>query len=138
MQAEQSIAGCTDLFASLHVVQATVQTQIARFNQLMADIRTVASERPDPEGVDAIGDVALKLHRVHALLYSGAAAAAEPQPQADADAAPAPAAAAGFDLQDALSEFSALLSNSQSTSQEVAALLDAAEEQLAHLRIRAN
>ena len=32
MQAEPSIAGCTDLFASLHTVQATVQTQITRFN----------------------------------------------------------------------------------------------------------
>lgn len=133
MQAEPSIAGCTDLFASLHEVQATVQTQITRFNQLMADIRAVASERPDPEGVNAVGDVALKLHRVHALLYSGAAPATAPQPQADA----APTAA-GFDLQDALSEFSALLSNSQSTSREVAALLDAAEEQLTHLRSRAN
>ncbi|HEY9109054.1 MAG TPA: hypothetical protein VIN58_20430 [Roseateles sp.] len=132
MQAEQSIAGCTDLFASLHAVQATVQTQVTRFNQLMADIRTVASERQDEAGVNAVGDIALTLHRVHALLYSGAATAA-PQPQAEA----APAGA-GFDLQDALSEFSALLSTSQNTSQEVAALLDAAEEALKQLRSPAN
>ena len=133
MQAEPSIAGCTDLFASLHTVQATVQTQITRFNQLMADIRSVAGERRDAEGSDAVGDVALKLHRVHALLYSGAATAAGPQPQADAAAG-----AAGFDLQGALNEFSVLLSSSQSTSQEVAALLDAAEAQLTQLRRPAN
>ena len=57
MQAEPSIAGCTDLFASLHTVQATVQTQITRFNQLMADIRSVAGERRDAEGIDAVGEV---------------------------------------------------------------------------------
>lgn len=137
MQAEPSIAGCTDLFASLHAVQATVQAQITRFNQLMADIKVVAAERPDEAGVSAIGDVALKLHRVHALLYSGAVAA--PQPQADAAAtAAADSDATGFDLQDALSEFSVLLSTSQNTSQQVAALLDAAEAELTQLRSPAN
>jgi hypothetical protein len=131
MQAEPSIAGCTDLFASLHTVQATVQTQIERFNQLMAEIKAVANTRQDEEGLNAVGNVALKLHRVHALLYSGAAAA--PQPQGDT----APGAS-GFDLQDALSEFTALLSNSRSTSQEVAALLDAADAELARLRSATN
>lgn len=135
MQAEPLIAGCTDLFASLHEVQATVQTQITRFNQLMADIRTVASERPDEEGVNAVGDIALKLHRAHALLYSGSAMEAPAQPQADADAA---ADTGAFDLQSAVSEFSSLLSTSLRSSQEVLALLDAAEAQLAQLRCPVN
>ena len=133
MQAAQSaanaIAGYTDLFASLQTVQATVQTQIERFNELMAEIKVVGTARQDEEGVRAVGEIALKLHRVHTLLYGGTSAVAVPQQQGDTAAS-----AAELDLQNALSEFSTLLATSQSTSHEVAALLATAAEELAQLR----
>lgn len=130
MQAAPSIAGYADLFTSLQSVQATVQVQIERFQRLMADIKVVASAHPDEEDVRAVGDVALKLHRAHALLYGGAQATPA-TPTAQADAAPA---GEELDLQHAINEFSTLLSNSQGTSREVTALLDAAEQELAQLR----
>lgn len=139
MQAAQSavnaIAGYTDLFASLQTVQATVQTQVERFNALMAEIHVIGHARQDEEGVRAVGNIALKLHRVHTLLYGGAtaAAAAVSQPQGDSATG-----AAELDLQNALSEFSSLLATSQSTSQEVAALLAAAADELAQLRASTN
>jgi hypothetical protein len=132
MQAAPSIAGYADLFTSLQSVQATVQVQLERFQQLMADIKVVASAHPDEEGVRAVGDVALKLHRAHALLYGGAqTATATPTAQAAI-------ADEELDLQHAINDFSALLSNSQSTSREVTALLDAAEQELARLHATTN
>lgn len=133
MQAAQLSTGYTDLFASLQTVQSTVQAQIERFNGLMSEIQVVAAARQDEEGANAVGNVALKLHRVHALLYSGSAVVPQTEPQGERETG-----ATELDLEGALSEFSALLANSQSTSQEVAALLDAATEELARLRDAAN
>jgi hypothetical protein len=134
MQAAPSIAGYADLFTSLQSVQATVQVQLERFHRLMADIKVVASAHPDEEGVRVVGDAALKLHRAHALLYGGAQAATT-TPTAQADAAPV---GEELDLQHAINDFSTLLSNSQSTSREVTALLDAAEQELARLHATTN
>ncbi|WP_140634991.1 hypothetical protein [Methylibium rhizosphaerae] len=140
MQAAQSaanaMAGYTDLFASLQTVQATVQEQIERFNVLMAEIKVVGNARQDEEGTRIVGNIALKLHRVHTLLCGGEIAATDvavPQPQV----APA-GSAAELDLHSALNEFSSLLATSQRTSQEVAALLASATEELAQLRAAAN
>lgn len=130
MQAAPSIAGYADLFTSLQSVQATVQVQLERFQKLMADIKVVADAHPDEESVRAVGNVALKLHRAHALLYGGPAT-----PTAQVDATPA---GEELDLQHAINDFSTLLSNSQSTSSEVAALLDAAEQELAQLHATTN
>jgi hypothetical protein len=139
MQAAQSavnaIAGYTDLFASLQTVQATVQTQVEHFNALMAEIGVIGNARQDEAGVRAVGNIALKLHRVHTLLYGGTTATAvapASQPQGAATGA------ADLDLQNALTEFSTLLATSQSNSQEVAALLAAAAEELAQLRASTN
>lgn len=134
MQAAPSIAGYADLFTSLQSVQANVQVQIERFQQLMAEIKVVSGAYPDEEGVRSVGNVALKLHRAHALLYGGSQAAPA-SPTAQADAAPA---GEELDLQHAINEFSTLLSNSQGTSREVTALLDAAEQELAQLRVTTN
>lgn len=134
MQAAPSIAGYVDLFSSLQSVQAAVQVQIERFQQLMADIKVIAAAHPDEEGARAVGNVALKLHRAHALLYGGAQATAS-TPTTAATHAPA---GEELDLQNAINEFSTLLSNSQGTSREVTALLDAAEQELAPLRTPAN
>jgi hypothetical protein len=117
-------------------MQATVQEQIERFNVLMAEVKVVGNARQDEEGTRIVGNIALKLHRAHTLLCGGesvATAVAAPQPQgATADST------AALDLQNALSEFSTLLATSQSTSQEVAALLAAAADELAQLRAAAN
>ena len=79
MQAVQSatnaVAGYTDLFTSLQTVQATVQAQIERFNVLMAEIKVVGITRQDEEGARIVGNIALKLHRVHTLLCGGDAVA---------------------------------------------------------------
>jgi hypothetical protein len=131
MQAAPSIAGYVDLFSSLQSVQASVQEQIERFQRLMADIKVVAGAHPDEEGSRAVGNVALKLHRAHGLLYGGAQSAV---------VTPAANSPVGedLDLQNAINEFSTLLANSQGTSREVSALLDAAEQELAPLRVVAN
>lgn len=134
--ATNAIAGYTELFASLQTVQSTVQVQIERFNALMSDFKIVSAARRDEEGVHALGNVALTLHRVHTLLYGGDAAAAPAQPVDQAS----PASSAGLaastaenEMNQALNEFSALLANSQGTSQQVGALLDAAAAELVHL-----
>lgn len=135
MQADQAIAGYADLFASLQSVQATAQTQIERFQQLMTDIKVAAGTHPDEAAQRVVGNAALKLHRAHALLYGAAEGAAS------AVATPSiQTATVGeeINLQHALSEFSTLLSNSQNTSREVTALLDGAEQEIAQLRNPAN
>lgn len=140
MQAVQSatnaVAGYTDLFTSLQTVQATVQAQIERFNVLMAEIKVVGITRQDEEGARIVGNIALKLHRVHTLLCGGDAVATPvdvPAPQEATAGSPAE-----LDLQGALSEFSTLLATSQSTSHEVATLLAAAAEELAQLHAAVN
>ena len=134
MQAAQTIAGYADLFSSLQSVQATVQTQIERFQQLMMDIKIAAGAHPGEAAERAVGHAALKLDPAHALLY-GAAEAAPSVTPAQIQAAPV---GEEVDLQNALSEFSTLLSNSQNTSREVTALLDGAEQEIAQLRSPAN
>lgn len=133
MQAAQTaanaIAGYTDLFASLQAVQSTVQTQIDRFQELMTEIKIVGTARQDEAGVRAVGEIALKLHRVYTLLYGGAAAAAAAPQQQNTAAAPS-----DTEIQNALTEFSTLLATSHSTSNEVAALLAQAGAELAQLR----
>jgi hypothetical protein len=134
--AANAMAGYTDLFASLQTVQATVQEQINRFNVLMAEIKVVGNARQDEEGARIVGDIALKLHRAHTLLCGGETAVpavAEPQPETTAAGS-----SADLDLHSALSEFSTLLATSHSTSDEVAALLASAAEELAQLRAATN
>ncbi|MDR7149969.1 hypothetical protein J2W49_001924 [Hydrogenophaga palleronii] len=134
MQAAQTIAGYADLFSSLQSVQATVQTQIERFQRLMTDIKLAAGAHPDEAGARAVGNAALKLHRAHALLYgAGEASASVTSPQIQTDPA-----SEEVDLQHALGEFSTLLSHSQNTSREVTALLDGVEQEIAQLRSPAN
>lgn len=131
MQATQSFspAGYTDLFASLQTVQATVQSQVDRFHELMAEIKVVSAVRQDEDGVRVAGEVALKLHRVYTLLFGGATVGVG-SAQNDASAA----GSGDIDLNSALAEFSTLLATSQNTSNEVALLLAQAGAELAQLR----
>ena len=129
MQAAQSSTVCTDLFVSLQSVQSTVQSQVEHFHELMTDIKHLSAIVQDEEGVRFLGEVALKLQRVHALLFGGAAA----QPSANA-VETATAIGGGGDMQNALAEFSSLLAASQNTSMEVAMLLGKAGEELSQLR----
>lgn len=128
MQAAQPSTVCTDLFVSLQSVQTTVQSQVERFHELMADIKLISAGVQDEEGMRFLGEVALKLQRVHALLFGGAAA---PQPSSAAETVVADID--GLDVQSALAEFSSLLAASQNTSHEVATLLAQAGEELSQL-----
>ncbi len=125
-------AGYNDLFASLQTVQMTVQTQVERFQQLMLEIKSLSATRQDDESLRRAGEIALKLHRVHTLLFGGALMA---QPQ-DAAATGARDAAGGdaIDLDGAMAEFSSLLSRTQLASTEAELLLAQASEELAALR----
>ena len=125
-------AGYNDFFASLQTVQMTVQTQVERFQALMLEIKRVSAARQDDESLRRAGEIALKLHRVHTLLFGGAQMA---QPQA-APTGAATAAADGdaIDLDGAMAEFSSLLSRTRLASTEAELLLAQASEELAALR----
>lgn len=125
-------AGYNDFFASLQTVQMTVQTQVERFQALMLEIKRVSAARQDDESLRRAGEIALKLHRVHTLLFGGALMA---QPQ-DATTGVATAAADGdaIDLDGAMAEFSSLLSRTRLASTEAELLLAQASEELAALR----
>ena len=125
-------AGYHDLFASLQTVQATVQTQVERFQRLMLEIKRVSALRQDDDSLRSAGEIALKLHRVHTLLFGGALMA---QPAASAAAGADDGADGGaIDLDGALAEFSSLLSRTQLASTEAELLLAQAGEELAALR----
>ena len=125
-------AGYNDFFASLQTVQITVQTQVERFQALMLEIKRVSAARQDDESLRRAGEIALKLHRVHTLLFGGALMA---QPQ-DATTGAGAAAADGdaIDLDGAMAEFSSLLSRTRLASTEAELLLAQASEELAALR----
>ena len=125
-------AGYNDFFASLQTVQMTVQTQVERFQALMLEIKRVSAARQDDESLRRAGEIALKLHRVHTLLFGGALMA---QPQ-DATTGAGAAAADGdaIDLDGAMAEFSSLLSRTRLASTEAELLLAQASEELAALR----
>nr|WP_297381587.1 hypothetical protein [uncultured Roseateles sp.] len=127
-------AGYNDFFASLQTVQMTVQTQVERFQALMLEIKRVSAAHQDDESLRRAGEIALKLHRVHTLLFGGALMA---QPQdATTGAGTAAAAADGdaIDLDGAMAEFSSLLSRTRLASTEAELLLAQASEELAALR----
>jgi|GEM_PF-1810613 len=125
-------AGYHDLFASLQTVQATVQTQVERFQRLMLEIKRVSALRQDDDSLRSAGEIALKLHRVHTLLFGGALMA---QPAASAAAGADGGADDGaIDLDGAMAEFSSLLSRTQLASTEAELLLAQAGEELAALR----
>lgn len=125
-------AGYNDFFASLQTVQMTVQTQVERFQALMLEIKRVSAARQDDESLRRAGEIALKLHRVHTLLFGGALMA---QPQ-DATTGAGTVAADGdaIDLDGAMAEFSSLLSRTRLASTEAELLLAQASEELAALR----
>ncbi|WP_343640935.1 hypothetical protein [Roseateles sp.] len=129
-------AGYHDLFASLQTVQATVQTQVERFQRLMLEIKRVSALRQDDDSLRSAGEIALKLHRVHTLLFGGALMA-QPAASAAADAedgADGGADDGAIDLDGAMAEFSSLLSRTQLASTEAELLLAQAGEELAALR----
>lgn len=123
-------AGYNDFFASLQTVQMTVQTQVERFQALMLEIKRVSAARQDDESLRRAGEIALKLHRVHTLLFGGALMA---QPQ-DATTGAAAADGDAIDLDGAMAEFSSLLSRTRLASTEAELLLAQASEELAALR----
>ena len=125
-------AGYNDFFASLQTVQMTVQTQVERFQALMLEIKRVSAAHQDDESLRRAGEIALKLHRVHTLLFGGALMA---QPQ-DATTGAGTAAPDGdaIDLDGAMAEFSSLLSRTRLASTEAELLLAQASEELAALR----
>lgn len=123
-------AGYNDFFASLQTVQMTVQTQVERFQALMLEIKRVSAARQDGESLRRAGEIALKLHRVHTLLFGGALMA---QPQ-DATTGAAAADGDAIDLDGAMAEFSSLLSRTRLASTEAELLLAQASEELAALR----
>jgi len=125
-------AGYHDLFASLQTVQATVQTQVERFQRLMLEIKRVSALRQDDDSLRSAGEIALKLHRVHTLLFGGALMA-QPAASAAADAEDG-ADGGAIDLDGAMAEFSSLLSRTQLASTEAELLLAQAGEELAALR----
>jgi len=116
-----------DLFASLQSVQATVQAQTERFHHQLMLVKDLAGRVRDSARVELLGDVSVSLHRVHSLLFGGAAVA-------PVQATPELAAAAEDDVQATFTEFSALLGASQGTAQQVDALLAQTDGQLALLQ----
>jgi len=124
-------AGYNDFFASLQTVQMTVQTQVERFQALMLEIKRVSAARQDDESLRRAGEIALKLHRVHTLLFGGALMA---QPQDATTGATAAADGDAIDLDGAMAEFSSLLSRTRLASTEAELLLAQASEELAALR----
>ncbi len=126
-------AGYHDLFASLQTVQATVQTQVERFQRLMLEIKRVSALRQDDDSLRSAGEIALKLHRVHTLLFGGALMA-QPAPAAAAAGADSASDDGAIDLDGAMAEFSSLLSRTQLASTEAELLLAQAGEELAALR----
>jgi len=117
----------SDLFASLQTVHATVQEQTERFHYQLALVKDLASRVQDGARVELLGDVSLSLHRVHTLLFGGI-------PEAPEQATSGLPVAAESDMQTAFAEFSALLSASQGTAQQVDALLAQTDGQLALLQ----
>lgn len=124
-------AGYNDFFASLQTVQMTVQTQVERFQALMLEIKRVSAARQDDESLRRAGEIALKLHRVHTLLFGGALMA---QPQDATTGAATAADGDAIDLDGAMAEFSSLLSRTRLASTEAELLLAQASEELAALR----
>ena len=129
-------AGYNDLFASLQTVQMTVQTQVERFQQLMLEIKSLSATRQDDESLRRAGEIALKLHRVHTLLFGGALMA-QPQDAAATGARDDATGGDAIDLDGAMAEFSSLLSRTQLASTEAELLLAQASEELAALRAQA-
>ncbi len=127
-------AGYNDFFASLQTVQTTVQTQVERFQELMLEIKRVSAAHQDDESLRRAGEIALKLHRVHTLLFGGALMA---QPQEGATTTGAAAEGDAIDLDGAMAEFSSLLSRTRLASTEAELLLAQASEELAALRAQA-
>ncbi len=129
-------AGYNDFFASLQTVQTTVQTQVERFQELMLEIKRVSAAHQDDESLRRAGEIALKLHRVHTLLFGGALMA-QPQEGATTSAGGAAAEGDAIDLDGAMAEFSSLLSRTRLASTEAELLLAQASEELAALRAQA-
>jgi hypothetical protein len=117
----------TDLLASLQTVQATVQAQTARFHQQLGLVKSLAARTQDGARIEVLGNVSLRLHRVHTLLFGGAI----PTP---AEASAGASAGADESVQAAFAEFSSLLSATQGAAEEVDALLAQTEGQLAQLQ----
>ncbi|PIM50873.1 hypothetical protein CS062_22725 [Roseateles chitinivorans] len=129
-------AGYNDFFASLQTVQTTVQTQVERFQELMLEIKRVSAAHQDDESLRRAGEIALKLHRVHTLLFGGALMA-QPQEGTTTSAGSAAAEGDAIDLDGAMAEFSSLLSRTRLASTEAELLLAQASEELAALRAQA-
>lgn len=129
-------AGYNDFFASLQTVQTTVQTQVERFQELMLEIKRVSAAHQDDESLRRAGEIALKLHRVHTLLFGGALMA-QPQEGATTSAGGAAAEGDAIDLDGAMAELSSLLSRTRLASTEAELLLAQASEELAALRAQA-
>jgi len=129
-------AGYNDFFASLQTVQTTVQTQVERFQELMLEIKRVSAAHQDDESLRRAGEIALKLHRVHTLLFGGALMA-QPQEGATTSAGGAATEGDAIDLDGAMAEFSSLLSRTRLASTEAELLLAQASEELAALRAQA-
>ena len=129
-------AGYNDFFASRQTVQTTVQTQVERFQELMLEIKRVSAAHQDDESLRRAGEIALKLHRVHTLLFGGALMA-QPQEGTTTSAGSAAAEGDAIDLDGAMAEFSSLLSRTRLASTEAELLLAQASEELAALRAQA-